>query len=58
MVKIKKKLPSKFTRGTTTYIPTGFGTYMDDKEYGMVQEKNSLTIKDLLKYGYTPHYEK
>jgi predicted RNA-binding protein with RPS1 domain len=36
----------------TIYEITKYGSYVNVKEYGMVQEKNAMSYKELVKYGY------
>jgi len=54
----KNNLPKcmiKVTKhGTTTYERTKHGSYVDIDEYGMVQQKNAMSYKELVKYGYKP----
>lgn len=38
----------------TIYEITKYGSYVNIKEYGMVQEKNAMSYKELIKYGYKP----
>ena len=38
----------------TIYELTRYGSYVNVKEYGMVQQKNAMSYKELIKYGYKP----
>ncbi len=40
--------------GTSTYEITPYGSYVDINEYGMAQQKNAMSHKELIKYGYKP----
>lgn len=39
-------------KGNTTYVETIYGSFVDKDEYGMVQQKNAMSRKELIKYGY------
>ena len=47
MIKVTK-------HGTTTYERTKYGSYVNINECGMVQQKNAMSYKELVKYGYEP----
>ena len=38
--------------GTTIYAETIYGSFVDLKEDGMCQQKNAMSRKELIKYGY------
>ena len=38
----------------TIYEQTQYGSYVNVAEYGLVQQKNASSHKDLVKYGYKP----
>ncbi len=40
--------------GTTIYERTKYQSYVNIDEYGMVQQKNAMSYKELVKYGYKP----
>jgi len=54
----KRNLPSRMVKrtkyGTSTYEITPYGSYVDINEYGMAQQKNAMSYKELIKYGYKP----
>ena len=51
-----KKMIKRFKHGTTIYETiyelTRYGSYVNVKDYGMVQEKNAMSYKELIRYGY------
>lgn len=53
-----KRMVQRTKVGTTVYETiyeiTKYGSYVNVKEYGMVQEKNAMSYKELIKYGYKP----
>lgn len=50
-VETKKKI-YKNRNGSVTYEETPYGSFVNTAEYGMVQQKNARSEKDLKKYGY------
>ena len=52
--KIKKRLPKRFIKkGQSDYVLTQYGSYINEDEYGMVQEKNANSARELEISGYT-----
>lgn len=47
-----KPNPIIYTKGKTLYAETIYGSFVDVDEYGMVQQKNALSEKELKKYEY------
>ena len=47
-----QKMVKKTKHGTSVFVRTKFGSYVDESENGMVQQKNACSYKDLLNAGY------
>jgi len=53
--KLKPKRMIKVTEhGTSIFEQTQYGSYVDIKLYGMAQQKNAMSYRELVKYGYKP----
>lgn len=44
--------PKQYKKGNTIYIETVYGSFVNKDEYGMAQQKNAMSEKELKKYGY------
>lgn len=51
MVKVNRRKGQLYK---TVYERTKYGSYVDISEYGMCQQKNAMSLKELKKYGYKP----
>lgn len=53
-----KRMVQRTKHGSTIYETiyeiTKYGSYVNVKECGMVQQKNAMSYKELVKYGYKP----
>ena len=47
------KKPKRMTNGVTIYERTKYGSYVNISEYGVTQQKNALSYKQLVNCGYT-----
>ena len=47
-----QKMIKKTKYGTSIFARTKYGSYVDESEYGMVQQKNACSMKELLAAGY------
>jgi len=54
MDKLPKRMVQRTKDGTTIYELTRYGSYVNIAEYGMVQQKNAMSYRELLKYNYKP----
>lgn len=48
------KMPHRLKLGEVIYVRTKFGSYVDENEDGMKQQKNALSLQDLLILGAKP----
>ena len=42
----------KYTKGQYEYTETIYGSFVNSTEYGSTQQKNALSERELIKYGY------
>jgi len=42
----------KYTKDPYEYVETIYGSFVNSAEYGMAQQKNAMSEKELIKYGY------
>jgi len=49
------KLPKKMKLRNIVYVLTKYGSYVNESEDGMVAQKNAMSYRELLKYGYRPY---
>lgn len=56
MLLSKDNLPKRMIskHDTTIYERTKYGSYVNIDQYGMAQQKNAMSYKELIKYGYKP----
>jgi len=43
---------NKYKKGSTVYTKTKYGSYVNENDYGMVQQKNACSEKELIRAGY------
>lgn len=44
--------PKKMVKGTTVYIKNKYGSYTENGDTDMSAQKNAMSYKELVKYGY------
>lgn len=48
------KSPKKYRKGKIVYKRTKHSSYVNPNDPFMVQEKNAMSERELIKYGYKP----
>lgn len=48
------KKPDKLKKGNITYVITPYGSYVNDREDGIAQQKNACSSEELIKLGFKP----
>lgn len=49
-----KHLPKKLISKSNVWLLTKYGSYVHEKDDGMVREKNATSYKELIRLGYKP----
>ena len=47
-----KKNGKKYAKGPYEYVETIYGSFVDSTEYGIAQQKNAMSERELIEYGY------
>jgi len=42
----------RYKKRNVIYVETKYGDFIDESEYGMTQQKNAMSEKELIKYGF------
>ena len=50
----KTNRPFRMQKGKTIYERSKYGSYINIEEYGIVQQKNAMSLKELISANFKP----